>query len=159
MVSEKRQTGAKRMGGACSGVEHNTHKNMKGFARKEEGREAAKRSAVSSDPSARHAPCATKALDCARAQSRRAKTLGGAELRASVNLANHSSLPPPSWPRPAPPRPRALADARGRARCSCRSRARREAELRVSVIPANHTSFPPPARPHPWNGSFRGLGC
>lgn len=68
-------------------------------------------------------------LATARAQSRRAEAPDGAELRASVNLANPSILPPPSWPRPRP-----VADARGRARGSCHLGAgrRRAAHVRYS---------------------------
>lgn len=68
---------------------------------------------LKAQPGARLTPA--EAHGRARAQSRASRALGGAEPRASVNSANHVSLPPPR-PRLAPPRPATKRGSGPRAR-------------------------------------------
>lgn len=97
---------------------------------------------LKAQPGARLTPA--EAHGRARAQSRASRALGGAEPRASVNSANHVSLPPPPPPLgPASPRHQArLGAARAQSR---HSGTRGKAKLRASVGLANRASLWPPA--------------
>lgn len=103
---------------------------------------------LKAQPGARLTPA--EAHGRARAQSRASRALGGAEPRASVNSANHVSLPPPApaWPRLAPP----PSEARGRARAVATLRNARQSQIaRVGRPGQSRVSLasrvvPPPRR-------------